>query len=78
MEAKRGIAGWKSAFSPFTNNRISGHEDRIKQGQTMRGTADLGLGICRRRGTGGYSFRGGFLSGLAIDLGDQHFNRTPQ
>ena len=46
MEAKRGIAGWKSAFSPFTNNRISGHEDRIKQGQAMHRAADLGLGIC--------------------------------
>ena len=78
MEAKRGIAGWKSAFSPFTNNRISGHEDRIKQGQAMYGTADLGLGICRRRGIGGYSFRRGFLSGRAIDLGNQHLDRTPQ
>ena len=44
----------------------------------MHGTADLGLGICRGRGICGYSFRGGFLSGCAIDLGDQHFNRTPQ
>ena len=78
MEAKRGIAGRKSALSPCPNNRISGHEDRIKQGQTMHGTADLGLGVRCRRGFGGYSLGSRFLSGLAINLGDQHFNRTPQ
>ena len=80
--AEQSRAGRKSAFSSCPNNRISGHEDRIKQGQTMHGTADLGLGVRCRRGFGGYSLGSGarfrtFLR-ISIDVGDQHLNRTPK
>ena len=62
------------------NNRISGHEDWIKQGQSVHGAADLRLGMfgCRRLICLNISICVRFPSGFPIDLGNQHLNRSPQ
>ena len=62
------------------NNRISGHEDWVQQGQSVHGAADFGLGMFQRDSlmslSTGICVR--FLSRLPIDLGNQHLNRSPQ
>ena len=62
------------------NNRISRHEDWVKQGQSVHGAADLGLeiGRCRRFLCPILSIYVRFLSRFPIDLGNQHLNRSPQ
>ena len=62
------------------NNRISEHEDWVKQGQSVHGAADRGLGMFQWDSliplSIGVCVR--FLSGFPIDLGNQHLNRSPQ